>query len=184
MQPNSRKTLVLATLIPIVMFGFGFALVPLYDVFCRVTGLNGKVNTSPLTEAEQNNRTGVGEAVSRGVRVQFVTMNNGDMPWEFAPLEHDAVKVQTGEDFKAMFRVTNTTNRFMQGRAVPSVSPSEAAQYFHKVQCFCFDQQDLEAGESLDMPVVFEVDKALPDHIQTITLAYTLFDVTQVANNN
>ncbi len=184
MANKKQKTLVLITLIPIVMFGFGFALVPLYDVFCRITGLNGKVNTSPAVSTQTTELEKSEDLPSREVRVQFVTQNNASMPWDFSAVEADQVAVNTGDNKQVFFRVTNTTNELMRGRAVPSVSPSEAAQYFHKVQCFCFDQQELKAGETLDMGVVFVVDKKLPEHIHTITLAYTLFDVSLMAANN
>lgn len=168
-------------LIPVLMFGFGFALVPMYDVFCRVTGLNGKVNTSPLAVSSTAEAKTVTPA-SRQVHVQFITHNNASMSWQFMPLGEQTVDVMTGTDYRAYFRVKNPTTGLMTARAVPSISPAEAAQYFHKVQCFCFNEQKLESGEQLDMPVIFTVDKDLPAHIHTITLAYTLFDTTQLAN--
>ncbi|UTW11130.1 cytochrome c oxidase assembly protein [Marinobacterium rhizophilum] len=152
------------------MFGFGFALVPLYDVFCRITGLNGKItNTGPVAIEVAD--------TSRDVRVQFIGVNNEGMPWEFRPLQH-TVSVNPGEMRQMAFYARNPTGRRMVAQAVPSVTPSEAAQYLHKVSCFCFDQQPLEADEGLEMPLLFVIDKKLPADINTITLSYTLFDIT------
>jgi cytochrome c oxidase assembly protein subunit 11 len=182
MQRKSHKTLLWITALPMAMFAFGFALVPIYDVFCRITGLNGKVNTAPLQAGVTETSTD-SERQAREIRVQFVTQNNQGMPWEFGPVDQRELEVMTGSNTKALFRVTNSTDHFMKGQAIPSVTPSEAARYFHKIQCFCFNRQELNAGESLDMGVVFTVDKDLPEHIHTITLAYTLFDVTLTASN-
>lgn len=165
-------------LLPLLMFAFGFALVPIYDVFCRITGLNGKVNTVPAAASA----AGAAVPATREVRVQFLTRTHEGMSWSFESLQGHQMMVATGTDYKALFRVQNPTAHFMSGRAVPSVSPAAAAQYFHKVQCFCFDQQQLKAGELLDMPVIFRVDAQLPEHIHTITLAYTLFDTTPAAD--
>ena len=170
---NHRPLLLRLTLLTVLMFGFGFLLVPLYDVFCQITGLNGKVlNTGPVTE--------VGVDTERRIRVQFIAVNNEAMPWQFAPVERE-LTVYPGEMKHTAYRVTNPSVRFMVGQAVPSVAPSEAAEYLHKVNCFCFENQPLQAGETKDMPLLFTVDAALPEHISTITLSYTLFDITPQA---
>ena len=173
MEPLKAKNLRLVRRLVIscaLMFGFGFALVPLYDVFCEVTGLNGKVtNTGPLAPQAEDR--------TRMVKVQLIAINNGSMPWEFEAVTPE-VQVFPGEDKLTSYRAHNPTSRWMLGQAVPSVSPAEAAQYLHKVNCFCFDQQPLQARESRDMPLLFVVDPKLPAHIQTITLSYTLFDIT------
>ncbi|SIS43389.1 cytochrome c oxidase assembly protein [Neptunomonas antarctica] len=161
------RTLLLAS---VLMFGFGFALVPLYDVFCRITGLNGKVtNTGPYTPA--------GSDTSRHIRVQMIAVNNESMPWEFKALT-PMVSVYPGESKQAAYLAYNPTSQRMVAQAIPSISPSEAAQYLHKVNCFCFDQQPLNSLESREMPLLFVIDPELPDHISTITLSYTLFDIT------
>lgn len=153
----------------VLMFGFGFALVPLYDVFCEVTGLNGKVNRSGPVQLQTDQ--------ARTVKVQFIATNNESMPWEFRAAAAELV-VHPGEDKLTAYHAHNPTGRWMLGQAIPSVSPSEAAQYLHKVNCFCFDQQPLQAQESREMPLMFVVDPDLPAHINTITLSYTLFDIT------
>lgn len=162
----------------VLMFGFGFALVPLYDVFCRITGLNGKVtSTGPVAPA--------GSDKSRIVRVQMIAVNNESMPWAFRALS-PVVKVYPGESKHAAYLAHNPTTQRMVAQAIPSVSPSEAAQYLHKVNCFCFDRQPLNSLETKEMPLVFVIDPKLPDHISTVTLSYTLFDITttQIAENN
>ncbi|MCV6591160.1 MAG: cytochrome c oxidase assembly protein [Marinobacterium sp.] len=164
-----RKTVYQLVLASVLMFGFGFALVPLYDVFCEVTGLNGKVTrTGPVTLTVDQART---------VRVQMIAVNNETMPWRFHA-ERNELVVHPGEDQLTAYHVHNPTGRWMLGQAVPSVSPAEAAQYLHKINCFCFEQQPLQAQESRQMPLLFVVDPALPAHIHTITLSYTLFDIT------
>lgn len=155
----------------VVMFGFGFALVPLYEVFCEITGLNGKnFNQGPalMTEIDR----------SRTVKVQFVSTNGQNMPWEFRPTER-TIRVFPGENRVTAYHAQNPTGQWMVAQAVPSITPSEAAPYLTKVNCFCFERQPLEAGASTNMPLVFVVDPKLPAHITTITLSYALFDLTE-----
>lgn len=172
-KAKHRPLLLRLSLMAVLMFGFGFLLVPLYDVFCEVTGLNGKVlNTGPVEE--------VGVDTERRIRVQFIAVNNEAMPWGFRPLERELV-VFPGEMKHTAYRVENPSGRFMVGQAVPSVAPSEAAEYLHKVNCFCFENQPLQAGEIKEMPLLFTIDAGLPGHISTITLSYTLFDITPQA---
>lgn len=152
-----------------VMFGFGYLLVPLYDVFCDVTGLNGK--TGEITAAEVN----VAEVdESRTITVQFDT-NVRQLPWEFKPIEHK-VKVHPGELGEAKFYVHNNSSRAIIGRAVPSVAPTQASVFFNKTECFCFDEQRLEAGESREMVVKFVVGTGLPERFGALVLSYTFFE--------
>ena len=166
---NTRTAARLAVAV-VAMFGFGFALVPLYEVFCDITGLNGKNFNEGAVQIEAVDR-------SRTVKIQFVTANPGDMPWEFRPVER-SMRVFPGEDHVTAFYAANPTAEFMVAQAVPSVTPSEAAPYLHKVNCFCFDRQPLDAGKDVEMPMVFVVDPELPAHISTITMSYALFDLT------
>ena len=151
------------------MFAFGFALVPLYEVFCEITGINGKTGgryeSTEVAEVDRN----------RTVTVQFVAQNGPDMPWVFHP-ETSGVKVHPGEPVTVHFRAENPTAQTMTGQAVPSLAPSEGTLYFHKTECFCFYQQELRAGEGIDMPLVFIVDADLPADIHKLTLSYTLYD--------
>ena len=154
------------------MFGFAFALVPLYDVLCEVTGLNGKTGDQyEYAEADLEADR------SRLVQIRFVTNANEGMPWAFGP-DKGGMRVHPGGVNAATFHARNPTERIMVAQAIPSVAPGRAAAYFHKTQCFCFDQQVLEPGEAIEMPVRFIVDRDLPRSVGTITLSYTIFDVT------
>ena len=156
-------------LLVVVMFAFGFALVPLYDVMCKAFGINGK--TAGAYEGTQVTDD------AREVRVQFLATNASGMTWEFHPLA-DQLSVNPGATQEMRFVAFNPTDRPMTAQAVPSISPSKAAAYFHKTECFCFTQQVLQPGERIEMPVRFIVDRDLPAEVRHLTLAYTLFDIT------
>lgn len=160
------------------MFGFGFALVPVYNVICDITGLNGK--TGQLAEAEAAARYEID--TSRTVTVEFVANRNADMPWDFAP-EVTRMAVHPGAVYETRYIARNPTTQPMVGQAVPSVAPGKAARYFNKTECFCFSQQPLAAGESKAMPLRFIVDPALPRDVSTVSLSYTFFDITRQAAN-
>ncbi|RUO76025.1 cytochrome c oxidase assembly protein [Idiomarina seosinensis] len=153
------------------MFAFGFALVPLYDVFCEVTGFNGRTNN----EAVAVTHTEVDK--SRTVTVQFITRNAQGIPWKFEP-SIKQVKVHPGEVRVVNFLADNPTRSDMVAQAIPSVAPAEASLYLNKVECFCFNQQPLAAGDNTEMPMQFYLDPEIPDHITTLTLSYTLYDMT------
>ena len=146
------------------MFGFGFALVPLYDVFCDITGLNGKTGD----QLALSERMTVDN--SRLVEVEFLASLNDNMPWEFKPAQH-SVKVHPGEPTRVEYVAVNRTNRTIVGQAVPSVAPGRAAEYFQKTECFCFTEQKLEAGEEKQMPVIFVVDPNLPEDVSQLALS-------------
>jgi len=165
------RRLVLATL---VMFGFGFAMVPLYNVFCDITGLNGK--TGRAVEAELDLQ--VDE--SRTVTVEFIATVNGEMPWDFRPVV-TRMQVHPGKVYAASYRAENRSGRAVAGQAVPSVTPGEAALHFVKTECFCFTRQELKAGQVQDMPLRFVVDRRLPKEINTVTLSYTFFEAQGAA---
>lgn len=171
MKQTNRPVITRLTLAVVGMFAFGFALVPLYDVFCDVTGLNGKTNVEAFVPVAELIDT------SREVTVQFIATNNEQMPWEFRP-EVFELKVHPGAETKTTFFAKNPRGQLMIAQAVPSVSPGKAATYFHKTECFCFNRQTLAGGEEIDMPLSFIVDRDLPKNVKTITLSYTLFDVT------
>ena len=175
---NTNNTLVLKLIgIVVGMFGFGFALVPLYDVFCEITGINGKTE----------NQAAVYQAVevdtSRWVTIEFLTRTNSGMPWEFEA-RTKKVRVNPGELNTVDFYVRNPAQRDIVGQAIPSVSPGTAALYINKTECFCFNNQPLAAGEEAVMPMQFYVDPQLPVDITFFTLQYTLYDVTEAAARN
>lgn len=155
------------------MFGFGFALWPLYNVFCDVFGINGKINPEAVSLA------GYTVDPDREIDIAFDTTVNQEMPWRFEPLVKRIV-VHPGETHRVSFRVENPTDRTIVGQAIPSVSPGPAAGYFRKTECFCFTRQTLGPGEVREMPVAFLVDPALPEDLDMLVLSYTFFDVSDV----
>ena len=173
---NQRKHLVLLLVLCVGMFGFAFALVPLYDVFCELTGLNGKTSDR-VAYAKP-----VSSITDRMVTVQFLAHVGNGMPWEFRPTENK-LRVRPGEMNTTTFYVRNRANQAVTGQAIPSVTPGLAALHLHKTECFCFNQQSLEAGKEMEMPLTFYVDAELPAEISTLSLSYTLFRVepTQTA---
>lgn len=167
----SKQQLIKLVFIPVLMFGFGFALVPLYDVFCEVTGLNGKTGR---VEAATLQGTAVDE--SRQITVKFIANEGTGLPWTFEPLVKEMV-VHPGKVYEASYLVRNSANRPTFGQAVPSVSPVPASRHFNKTECFCFTRQELKARESREMPLRFVITHELPEEIVEVTLSYTFFDV-------
>lgn len=151
-------------------FGFGFALVPLYDSFCRLTGLNGKNFASAAESAGQ--ATGVDR--SRTVVVDFTATAMSGLPLQITPLD-SRVTLHPGELQTVSFRVRNLSDQSVVTQAIPSVSPGQAAPYFEKLECFCFRHQTLAAGETVELPVVFRVGRDLDPELRNLTLAYALF---------
>ena len=171
------KLVAILTLIVLGMFGFGFALVPIYNSLCQTLGINGKTNSQaiaydPRTASIDHNRT---------VIVEFVATKNGSVPWAFYPKTRK-LAVHPGEIAKLAFYAENKTRHRMTVQAIPSVTPGIAAKYLKKTECFCFTQQTLNGHEAMDMPLLFHLDVDLPANVKTITLAYTLFDVTDRRN--
>lgn len=153
------------------MFVFAYALVPLYDVFCDITGINGKTKGKALYQAKKVDET-------REIKVEFITNINRGMPWEFKPMV-SSMKVFPGQLNEVIFYAKNKSREDIIGQSIPSVSPGEGALYFHKTECFCFDQQRLAAGEEIKMPMKFYIDLDLPEGITNLTLSYQLFNVTE-----
>ncbi|MFK8067190.1 MAG: cytochrome c oxidase assembly protein [Gammaproteobacteria bacterium] len=159
-------------LLAVFMFGFGFALVPIYNVFCEVTGLNGKTGEIIASEAEA-----LVADKERLVTVEFDTNLNEELPWSFIAKEYK-MKVHPGQVSDAIFIVKNKTDRPIIGQAIPSVAPAQASLFFNKTECFCFTRQTLQAHEEREMLVRFVVDAKLPEKIETMTLSYTFFLAT------
>ena len=151
----------------VAMFGFGYALIPLYPVVCKTLG----INQTGVDDRPANTQVDL----SRLVTVEFDTNVHG-MAWTFKPLIGH-VSVRPGELSQVMFEVTNTRDIPVTGQAIPSYGPPLAAEHFRKLECFCFNKQTLAPGETRQMPVVFVVDSELPKEIATITLSYTFFEV-------
>lgn len=159
-------------LVPVLMFGFGYLMVPIYNVFCEITGLNGKTGTISVAEA-----SAISVDQQRMVKVEFSSTLNQYAPWDFGPAV-PSMMVHPGKQYKTTYSATNKRSTQMVGQAVPSVSPGRAAKHFNKTECFCFTQQTFAGGETLDMPLIFIVDPDLPKDVDTVTLSYTFFDVT------
>jgi cytochrome c oxidase assembly protein subunit 11 len=152
------------------MFGFGYALVPLYDAFCEITGLNGKPG---IVQAEA---LSAGVDQSREVTVEFIGNVNSSLKWQFYPLTK-RMRVHPGEVYQTEYYARNLADSDVVGQAVPSVTPAVASKHFDKTECFCFTRQAFAAGEGREMPVRFVVNTRLPKDISTVTLAYTFFKV-------
>ncbi|NKF52149.1 cytochrome c oxidase assembly protein [Shewanella sp. WXL01] len=168
---SNRKLLTLLVLGSVGMFGFGFALVPLYDVLCDALGINGK----PQGTASTYEAVVVDE--SRTVTVEFIAHVQSGMAWDFTP-QVNRIEVHPGKLTHAKFIAHNKSAKDTVGQAIPSVSPGQGAAYFNKTECFCFNQQPLAAQASAELPLIFYVDPDLPESITTLTLSYTLYDIT------
>ncbi|MBT9596083.1 MAG: cytochrome c oxidase assembly protein [Vitreoscilla sp.] len=163
------------TLVTVMMFGFGYALVPMYKHICEALG----INVLSLAEAGQGGGRRDMPAntqvdTSRTVTVEFDANAHG--PWDFKPAMA-SVQVHPGEMATVMYEFRNRQGRTMVAQAIPSYAPHQAAAHFNKVECFCFNEYTLKAGEAKQWPVVFYVDSQLPKDVTTITLSYTFFEV-------
>jgi cytochrome c oxidase assembly protein subunit 11 len=164
---DNRTLLIKLCVIVVGMFGFGFALVPFYEKICEVTGIRNIAQPDALANTQIDG--------SRAVRIELDS-NVRKLPWTFRPLE-TVVAVHPGEVRQVIYEIENPTDRPLTGQAIPSYGPQQAAQYFRKLECFCFAKQTLQPGERRQMPVVFVLDPSLPEDIGTITLSYTFFEV-------
>jgi cytochrome c oxidase assembly protein subunit 11 len=167
-RANNRDTLKKLLVITLLMFGFGFALVPFYKKICEVTGVNNLDGSAAPAANTQVDLT-------RKVTIEF-DANANHLAWQFKPMTN-GLSIHPGELTTVMYQVTNTENHAVTGQAIPSYAPKEAAGSFKKLECFCFTQQTLQAHETKQFPVVFVIDPELNKSIETITLSYTFFDV-------
>jgi len=177
LKAANRRLLKRLGFVIVGMFGFVYALVPLYNVFCDITGLNGKTSNEAARVAN------VQPDLSRTVVVEFIASVNESMPWEFRP-KVSRIEVHPGKTYRVNFYARNLTDRAMVGQAIPSVTPGQAAAYFKKTECFCFTEQRFEGGEGRDMPLVFMVDPALPEDVHELALSYTFFDKQKLTRLN
>ena len=171
----NRQMLVKLAVISVAMFGFGYALIPMYRVLCEVTGINvvtSKNNYGTRAVHATSKNTQVDE--SRLITVEFDSNTQG--PFRFRSVKN-SMQVHPGEMIQVVYEVVNTQNRNISAQAIPSYAPMQATEHFTKLECFCFDEQTLKPNESRDMPVVFIIDPALPKGIKNITLSYTFFEV-------
>jgi cytochrome c oxidase assembly protein subunit 11 len=177
-QPNAareranRRMLTRLSIVAVMMFGFGFALVPFYERICLALGLNSLVERAELPSNTQVDTT-------RKVTIEL-DANAHNMPWRFRSLV-PYLEVHPGELVHVEYEISNARGGSVTGQAVPSYGPQYAGQYFRKLECFCFSKQTLAAGETRRMPVTFVVDPALPKDVNTVTLSYTFFEVEGLA---
>lgn len=171
-RQSNRKLVRKLLLLVVASTAFGFALVPLYDVLCKVTGLNGKTGGQVSAQVAQAAQVDV----SRLVTVELDGRVMQGMSWEFRPMQ-SKIKVHPGEMVHTAFYARNPTNQTLVGQAVPSASPGWAAQYLNKTECFCFRQQKLQPGESREMSLVFVIAPDLPSHVTDIALTYSLYPI-------
>ena len=170
-KSQNNKVAIKMVFVVIFMFGFGFALVPIYDILCEVTGLNGKTGVVEAAQAK-------GPDLSREITVKFTGSLASGAPFEFKPAETTMV-VHPGGLYNAMYIAKNLTPVPIVAQATPSVSPREASLYFNKTECFCFTRQEFEPGESKEMPVQFIIDRDIPEHVKSVVLAYTFFEMQE-----
>lgn len=166
----NRSMLGKLVVVAVVMFGFGYALVPVYRQMCELLGINVLTQKDGLAVRDANTQIDK----SRTITVELD--GNAQGPWRFRPTTR-SIQVHPGELATVMYEVVNTQNRTVQAQAIPSYAPQSAAPHFKKVECFCFRQQTMKPNEARQMPVVFFIDPALPRDVKTITLSYTFFEI-------
>ena len=163
--------------VTLCMFAFGYALVPLYDLFCQVTGIGGKTGQVEQSVAEREQ-----VVTDRWITVEFTSVSTSGIPWDFKP-KVNKLEVHPGEINEIIYSATNKSSQAVVGQAIPSVTPGLASKYFNKTECFCFTQQTLQGKEQKDMPVRFIIDPDLPEDVHTITLSYSFFNAEKYAEN-
>jgi cytochrome c oxidase assembly protein subunit 11 len=184
---NSNKTLTRKLFIAaIAMFGFGFALVPLYNVMCDALGINGRNRAIESGEYQQNLKHKPADMqvdTSREITVEFFSTLNQNMPWEFRAMTRK-IKVHPGQTYTVKYYAKNLSNESVVAQAVPSLVPGLAWKYFSKLECFCFNNQTFAPGEEKVMPLVFYVDPHLPKDVQVLSMSYTFFDTEKRSAKN
>ena len=168
MPMGNVKTLTKLVVVTLVMFGFGFALVPFYYKICEATGINAGAEQSLVSNTQVD--------TSRWVTLEFDANTNAALPWQFKPLQ-TRLKVHPGQLIQVEYEVINNSDQAIVGQAVPSYGPARAAAFFKKIECFCFTPQTLAAGERRRMPVLFVLDRTMDQDVHTVTLSYTFFDI-------
>jgi cytochrome c oxidase assembly protein subunit 11 len=173
-RENTRMVGKLAV-VTVAMFGFGYALVPIYKAICEMTGINVlALGEQTLSGQRASFSSNTQVDTSRTITIEFDANSRG--PWDFKPAQR-SVQVHPGELTTVMYEFQNTQNRRMSAQAIPSYAPQQAQAHFNKLECFCFNQYTLEPGEKKSWPVAFVIDPKLSKDVTTITLSYTFFEV-------
>ena len=165
-----KSTITKLSLVVIAMYGFSYALVPIYDTFCEITGLNGKTNEVAYTGSDI-------EKENRFIKIKFISNVANSAPLYFEPAVTE-MTVQVGKPYNTHYVMKNNSTKQLHTRASPSVTPGKFAEDFKKIECFCFNQQTIDSGEVKDLGIQFVVDNDLPTNIGDIVLSYTMFDIT------
>ena len=175
-QTLNRQILLKLLIAAVMMFGFGYALVPMYKALCEVTGINVVTSKNDYgIRAFSPNRVGNPQVnYARKVTVEFDSNSRG--PFTFKPVKN-FLEVHPGEMIEIVYEVTNNLGRTVRAQAIPSYAPKSATEFFTKLECFCFQEQTLAVNETKKMPVIFVIDAGLPDDVKTITLSYTFFEL-------
>jgi len=176
LQALNRQILVKLLIAAVMMFGFGYALVPMYKALCEITGINVITSKNDYgVRAFSPNKVGNSQVdYSRVITVEFDSNSRG--PFTFRPVKN-FLEVHPGEMMEIVYEVKNNLGRSVEAQAIPSYAPKSATEFFTKLECFCFQQQTLTAYEVKKMPVVFVIDAGLPQDVKTITLSYTFFEL-------
>jgi cytochrome c oxidase assembly protein subunit 11 len=173
----NKKMLGKLVVVAVAMFGFGYALIPVYKQMCEVLGINVLTQKDGMAVRDENTQ------VDKSRTITIVLDGNAQGPWRFRPVQR-SIDVHPGELATVMYEVVNTQARTVQAQALPSYAPQSATPHFKKVECFCFKQQTMGPNEARQMPVVFFIDPALPREVKTITLSYTFFEIAGTAASN
>jgi cytochrome c oxidase assembly protein subunit 11 len=183
LHTSNKQMMLKLFVVTVLMFGFGYAMIPLYKALCEVTGINVLTNKNDYGVRAYKARKSANTQIdySRKVTIEFDSNSRG--PFAFRPIQK-SLEVFPGEMTEIVYEVTNTLNRSVAAQAIPSYAPKAATEYFTKIECFCFQQQTLEPNQAQRMPVVFVVDPNLPKDVKTITLSYTFFEITPTIKPN
>ncbi|CAM3763715.1 cytochrome c oxidase assembly protein [Polynucleobacter antarcticus] len=175
-QSLNRQILLKLLIASVMMFGFGYALVPMYKALCEVTGINVVTSKNAYgTRAYSANKVGNTQVdYSRTVTIEFDSNIRG--PFTFKPVKN-FLEVHPGEMTEIVYEVTNNLGRPVKAQAIPSYAPKSSTEFFTKLECFCFQEQTLAANEMKKMPVLFVIDAGMPKDVKTITLSYTFFEL-------
>lgn len=164
----------------VVMFAFGFAMVPLYSLVCDITGINRSGKANFVSEQQLQQYPVDSE---RTITVEFDANVESGMPWDFRPMVHK-MKIHPGKVYEVTYYAQNNSDHPIVGQAIPGVTPWQATEHFNKTECFCFRQQTLQPGEGKEMPLRFVIDSALPQDFHTVTLSYTFMDTGLAASDD
>jgi cytochrome c oxidase assembly protein subunit 11 len=177
---NKRRTTLILSVVVVAMFGFGFALVPLYNLFCQITGTQSLAQRSEIGRVKP-----ASDEVdqTRWVTVKFDTTVNPNLPWEFGA-ETTKMRVRPGQIYEVNFHARNRSHSPVTGQAIPSVAPWQATPYFSKLECFCFNRQHLDGQQVTTMPLQFMVSTQLPEEINSLTLSYSFMRLKEQHSDN